>query len=517
MFRLAGYLLYLYRQFRNKLENQLHKKAISSLTRAVPENDRHVLIGIMNFAGTKLTAEIAFARYFYKKGYTVDLFTCEGECACCVPKLSSVLETSFCGACALKSRQLKRQFGNKVNFLKISDFVTVEEMKAIRKAVAERVFKDREDFVWDGVDLHDSIWYGIMRVDLKSFVDYDKDLENIRRFAVSAFALSEALQKYFTRHSGKMLGSIVSHGMYHLYGPFLDVANHCGVQGAYWNGAYMRPHTVYFGLNKHIFTAGIFENPENWAHIRLNEAEKAHIQEKLKWNCPPMPEDFLSKTRKYKKVFGMYANIPWDGAVSNATKGFPNTNVYVQYTLDWFRRNPDCLLIIRSHPCERLSYAKKAEKMWDIVSQFELPENVWFIHPADPIKSYMIADIADASILYGGTMGLELTVAGKIAIQTGYFYWTGKGFLFECDEKESLYQYLDQVKAGTLKLTDEMYENALTYAWHFIYEWHLDMDYVRPVGPENYLPIPDEQLMQSKTLALIEDCLEKKNDIFHKK
>ena len=263
MLKIFGYPLFWYRQFRDRIENKMQQQIVGALKQDEAENNRHVLIGIMNFAGTKLTAEMAFARYFYKKGYTVDIFTCNGECACCVPKLDPKLRSAYCQACTLKSRDLEKLYAGKVNFLKVSDFVSKAELAEIKKAVAEREFKKREDFVWKGIDSHDSIWYGIMRVDLKSFVNYDNDLGNIRRFAVSAFALSEALQKYFIRNSEKMQGSIVSHGMYHLYGPFLDAANHCGVQGAYWNGAYMRPHTVYFGLNKHIFTAGIFENPEN--------------------------------------------------------------------------------------------------------------------------------------------------------------------------------------------------------------------------------------------------------------
>ena len=516
MISLPGYLIALYRKLRHYRENVQIKKHLSSLHCDVPPKNKRILIGIMNYVGTKLSAEIAYIRYFYKKGYTVDVFTCNGECACCVPRCSPKLRSTYCQACICRQNEIRNLLKGKVNFLKISDFVNADEIKEIKKVVAARDFSKNDDFVWQGIDLHDSIWYGIMRTDLKSYVNLEQDIEKIKLFAVSSFSLATALAKYFTEHSQALLGSIVSHGMYHLYGPLLDVANHFNVKGAYWNEAYMRPHTVYFGLNKHIFTAGIFEKKENWAHIHLNEEQKQHIKDKIKWNCPPMPQEFMDKIKQYKKVFGMYTNIPWDGAVSNATEGFPNTNLYITYTLDWFRRNPDCLLVMRAHPCESLPYARKAEKMSDIVSQFELPPNVIFIPPSDPVKSYMIADIADASILYGGTMGLELTVAGKIAIQTGHFYWTGKGFLFECDDKQSFYDYLDQVKNGTLKLTDEMYENALTYAWHFVYERHLDMDYILPDGKGRRLHMEDEELMKSETLALIENCLEKGADIFKK-
>jgi hypothetical protein len=75
---------------------------------------------------------------------------------------------------------------------------------------------------------------------------------------------------------------------------------------------------------------------------------------------------------------------------------------------------------------------------------------------------------------------------------------------------------LDQVKEGTLKLTDEMYENALKYAWHFIYEWHLDMDYMEPCNREEYLQMEEARLMQSETLAIIENSLETGTDIFKK-
>lgn len=510
--KMIGLPLHLYREYRSRQESQLQKRFLRTLTCDGPKNGKHILIGIMCFSGTKLPAENAFIRYFYKKGYTVDVFTCHGECACCVPQAFAFEKWLYCGACLQKLSQMEKRLAGKVNFLKPSDFLSGKDYSAIREAVAERDFKKREDYIWQGIDLHDSIWYGIMRVDLKSYVSYEKDLPKIKLFAESVFAFSQAIQTYLRKN--EMLGCIVSHGMYHLYGPFLDTANFCHVNGAYWNGAYMRPNTVFFGLNRHFFTSMIFEDPKNWEHIHLSEEQKKTIVEKLTWHCPPLPQDFLDRTRKYSKIFGMYTNIPWDGAVSNATPGFPDTQTYISHVLEWFRANPDCLLIIRSHPHELLKRSRRAEKMWDVIKQFDLPENVWFIHPEDPIRSYMIADIADASILYGGTMGLELIVAGKPVIQAGQFFWTDKGFLFECEGKESLHHYLDQVKAGTLKISEKMRENALVYAWHFIYERHLDMDYIKPDGKGGYLSIPDEELMKSETLALIERSLENGTDTF---
>lgn len=514
--KLAGYPLFLYREFRRRRENKLTRKVLAGLKRDVPSNGKRILIGVMFFTDTKMVGELAFLRYFYKKGYTVDIFACHGECEGCTPQTSPGMQAAYCTACKLKEKQLKKQLQGKANFLKISDFLTKEELAEIRKTVESRDFTKREDFVWQGVDLHDSIWYGIMRTELKSDVDFEKDLGKIRKYAVSTFSLAQALSRYYEQNRETLAGSIVSHGMYHLYGPFLDTAIHFNVAGAFWNRAYLRPDTVYFGLNRQIYEAAMLEDPKNWAHLHLTEEQKQHIVEKLKWHCPPMPPEFLEKTKKYKKIFGMYTNIPWDGAVSNATPGFPTTKLYFEYTLEWFRKNPDCLLIIRTHPYEAKPYAKKAEKMWDIVSQFDLPENVIFIHPTDPIKSYMVADIADASILYGGTLGLELAVAGKPVIQAGQFFWTGKGFLFECADKEDLHRYFDEVKAGKLKVTAEMYEKALVYAWHFIYERHMDMDYLKPDGFCRYLPISDEELMKSKVLAVLEDGLVNRTDFFLK-
>jgi len=370
-----------------------------------------------------------------------------------------------------------------------------------------------KDYIWNGINLHDSIWYGIMRVDLKCTIDIDKDKKTLQNLASSCFLLSEALSVYYKKN--QVDGTFVSHGMYHIYGPFLDVAKFYKLPIAVWNEGYMRSNTMYLGMNKNIFDALIHEAPKNWSHISLLEKQKQKIVDQLRWEAPPMPDKFLTRIKKYKKIFAMYGNIPWDGAVTNATPLFPDTYSYIKYTLDWFKKNTDCILIIRSHPMELSSRSKKAEKMWDLVSQFELPENVVFIHPGDKITSYMLADVADASILYGGSMGIELAVAKKIAIQAGNFFWTDKGFLFECKDNNQLYDYFDRVKTNTLKLTDEMYENALRYAWHFIYEIHLDMDFITL---SKQYPCLDnlDIIMKSKTLALIEKSLLNHTDIFQK-
>lgn len=515
MLRQFGPLLYWYRIFRDRKSfnrEKQHEYFLKKLTAAGTANGKRIMIGVMNFTGTKLQAEMAFIRYLVQKGYSVDVFTCNGECACCSPCAGHARQEVYCGACIFKSHKLEKILKNKVNFIKISDYVSRTEIEEITKHVRSRDFSKREDFVWDGIDMYESVWYGMMRVTLKSYVDVKNNIGQVRKLAVSVFSLASALKKYF--EACKPDGCIVSHAMYHLYGPFIDVANHCGITGAYWNGAYMRPHTVYFGLNKNIFTAGICENKKNWQHIKLSAEQKEKLKEQLAWSCPALDESFINKIRKYKKIFGMYTNIPWDGATSNATEAFPDTDTYIAYSLEWFRRNPDCLLIIRSHPYEVKPYARYAEKMQDVINRFDLPENVLFIPPADPIRSFMIADIADASILYGGAMGLELAVAGKTVIQTGNFFWSNKGFVFECKDKNDYYNYLDQVKKSTLKMSNEMIENALVYAWHFIYERHMDIDYLFPDGENGYLPVNDEKLLASSTLTILEEGIINKRDIF---
>ena len=117
LFRKLGIFLYWYRILRSRkiyLREKRHEYFLKKLSAAGAVNGKKIMIGVMNFTGTKLQAEIAFIRYLVKKGYAVDVFVCNGECACCGPCLSYFRQEIYCGACIAKYKRLKKYLKEKL-------------------------------------------------------------------------------------------------------------------------------------------------------------------------------------------------------------------------------------------------------------------------------------------------------------------------------------------------------------------------------------------------------------------
>ena len=173
----------------------------------------------------------------------------------------------------------------------------------------------------------------------------------------------------------------------------------------------------------------------------------------------------------------MYTNIPWDGEMLKTTENFPTTRIFVKSVIEWFDKNPECLLIIRAHPAEvSREEGKGTETFQDLLlSEFKiLPKNVIFIKPDSSITSYFVSNIADANILFGSTMSLELAIQKKVIIQGGKNEVSFKDIVYDAHDKVTLYKYLDKMKSNELFVTDEMYSNAIKYGYYWIKKRHIN-------------------------------------------
>ena len=147
-----------------------------------------------------------------------------------------------------------------------------------------------------------------------------------------------------------------------------------------------------------------------------------------------------------KKIFACYPNVYWDSVHMGMDAVSEDLTSWLEDMVNFAKSNQDIQLVIRTHPAELkvASIIQSKHTMSDSLNdRFEnLPSNVWIIEPKSNISSYSLARIADANLVWNGTIGLELALRGIKPVVIADSYYSRKGFTVDFLNFEELANYL---------------------------------------------------------------------------
>lgn len=431
--------------------------------------------------------------YFLKlRGYQVKAIMCDQAVSFCdnLSKNGNYKNVK----CALCKKEQDR-FCSIFGFEQISIRKSIDDsaLSKIEKDIKGRDFTNDSDFIYEGVNLQNDIYSGTLRYTLKSEIKTKEDQEILKKAALTSFLFTKATIKIL--NEVKPVGVIMSHGIYSTWGAILSTCKHLKMKTIVWGRGYVGQGNIIFAHNKSSHDESIYESNEFWKDHELTDEQKkltysyfdkkinrtdkvdyVNYYDNIKSSDFDVP-GFYNSLKKYEKIYGMFTNIPWDGQVFNKSEGFPNTNLYITNTIEWFIKNPSCVLVIRAHPAEKSRTNAKGTETFEelLMDQYKiLPQNVIFLKPECPISSYELSKHIHVAILFGSTLALEFAVMEIPVLQTGMFNVSGKNIVFECKNKVEFWDYLDKVKEGKLMVTEQMKNNALKYAYYWLYKRHIE-------------------------------------------
>lgn len=430
--------------------------------------------------------------YFFKiRGYEVKALVCDQSISFCENKSKNNRTKKItCSLCLAEQKRFCKYFG--FEKISIKDYISAKEVNGIKKVISKLNFDTDEDFIHNSIDYKDDIYSGTLRYTLKSEVKTDSDFAILKKAAFTSFTLSTAFKNITNQNSFDHL--IISHGIYSTWGSILSSAKKYKLNTIVWGRGYIGQGDLMFGHNCSTHDESIIEDKQAWCNLELSKNEKENVMKffETKFSGVSKLEHvnyydkininssnnrlFFNKLESYNRVFGMFTNIPWDGQVFNKTEGFPTTQFYITNTIDWFLKNKDCALVIRSHPAEKTRKAAKGTETFQMLLKElypVLPENVYFIEPENSITSYDLAKNIDAAIMYGSTLSLEFSVMGIPVIQTGKYNVNGKKIVYEVTNKNDFWKLLDKIKNEKIEYTSEMKRNAINYAHYWISKRHI--------------------------------------------
>ena len=106
-------------------------------------------------------------------------------------------------------------------------------------------------------------------------------------------------------------------------------------------------------------------------------------------------------------------------------------------TLNMYKNNKKKLLIVRSHPAEKLGNVKSRDSVSNYIEKKLNTNlsNLVVINPLDKINSYMLMDLSDKFLIYSSKISIELLFYDKKILVAGEAFIKGKGFTLDVINK----------------------------------------------------------------------------------
>lgn len=183
-----------------------------------------------------------------------------------------------------------------------------------------------------------------------------------------------------------------------------------------------------------------------------------------------------SKKERHRKVVFLFPNLTWDGAIEERNTIFGSLGDWLKSTVEHFT-DSDILLVIREHPQPKPVYNdadSSLSLLRELLPDVDKTENVVLVPGTEAVSSYnLVRNLADCSVVYNGTLGIEIPYMGEPVIIAANSPYSGKGVGYEPQSREEYYHLIDRVGRDSedFKIRrSEAKENALrAAAYQFVY------------------------------------------------
>jgi hypothetical protein len=468
--------------------------------------------------------------YLYRlKGYKVYAVLCGKKLKTCETKpLDSKLGFIKCSFCLTRQEEFCKTFD--IEPLWMEDFISDDEDIRIEKSL--KTFS-LSNMSFEGVDLSKSIESGIMRV-LKTSHITQKEEKYVKKFGKSAIQTFTASKNMLEKYKPKSV--LMSHGTYATWGSLQQACEYTKTHCSVWGRGYVGKGNIFATHDKSYLYQNTVESVENFRALELSNEQVERVKKYFSGKRNPVKKvdyvNYYSSNKsldkevdlfkifnisREKPLIGMFPNIPWDGQAFSYSELFPTIREFVKDSVEWVKYQ-DVNMIIRAHPAERhVRSDGQIETFKDVLFELypELPSNVFFLDAGSEISSYVIEKEICVALLYAGTIGLEFSVNRTPVIQTGKNFNSNKGFVFEPESKEHFVELLEKATNGSLDYDEEMYQNCLKYAYHWVFRRHFPetvVNFKNTLEFSGYNINSAKDLLNDPTLNRFIECTEKKID-----
>ena len=397
---------------------------------------------------------------------------------------------------------------------KYEDYIDRLDIEALEQCVDDYFTKGLREY--ENVNIKKILYSALQRFYLIAEPKVVDD-KVTRGFLFTIFATLTVMDKICNQiHPQYVLSS---HGTYSTWG---SVVEYCKSHGIYviTHGQNYNHGGIEFTYDDSYLTGDLNDTENKWNELILSEAVRKRVRHFLDERLGRVSDDKVAfdynkgnkkhYTRKQiceilhidsdKKIVGMFPNIPWDGAVTGGgAVVFPNYKDWFEFTIKFFAKRDDSVLVIRSHPAEvNIGTDAGRESTATLINEIfgKTPSNIRILGPKHEINSYTLGENCDFGITFSSTVSLELTYLGIPIILCGCPPFKGKDVAFDVTSKEQYIELIEKGINGELSVTQERIDRLFRYLHYFFFMRTMPQTLVevKDTVPQRFLFTSEEEL-----------------------
>lgn len=439
--------------------------------------------------GTAIDSLVAAALTL--RGCDVHILLCDGQLSACLqvshsdfPDPNEFLESGpkrHCGYCIKNGAETFEPLGLRIH--KFSESITSED-RNIAKNLAHLVpYADIPCFTLDDIPVGFHAKEATLRYLSIGNLDVDPDSETVlRRYFEGAILSARMTANLLSANEYDCIE--IYHGQYVPHGPILAVARQQGRHAAIWGVAY-KAQAVMFDHDQ--IEGLILINERGWDDFDFTEDSERQLLDYLHHRATGSKDwlwdslhkdaendlDILNKELGIdvtKPTIGLLTNVVWDADCSYKVNAFPSQVDWVIQTIEYFSKRPELQLLIRIHPAEKKFLVSRQLMMDEIMHRFPvIPNNVYIVPPERAANTYVLMNACESVIIFGTTMGMELSCLGIPIICAGQAAVRNKGISHDPHNESEYFALLDQLPFSNRRMDAPAVRRARMLAYHYFF------------------------------------------------
>jgi hypothetical protein len=279
--------------------------------------------------------------------------------------------------------------------------------------------------------------------------------------------------------------AVIHHGIYVPQGVFLDTLKIKHVPVVTWHVAY-RKETFIFSHHDTYHHTLMSEPNSNWENMTWTNDKDGVLTNYLnsRWYGTNDWIHFHVNTNFNKnEIFSdvgvdlskpyilALTNVIWDAQLHYPNNAFVNMIEWLRYTIESFIKRPDLQLVIRVHPAEITGTLPSRQFVLNEIKLMfpTLPDNIFLIGPDNSASTYVLAQDANAVIIYGTKTGVELAPKGLPVIAAGEAWIRNKNISIDINDPSEYGAVISELPFNT-RLTTQQILRAKNYAYHYFFQ-----------------------------------------------
>lgn len=261
-----------------------------------------------------------------------------------------------------------------------------------------------------------------------NLIDDQKTRYFLREYILSAWNIANKFERFLESLNPQSV--VVFNGQFYPEATAKWIAKRRGLR-VISHEVGLQPMTGFFTEGES--TAYPIDIPESF---ELDEAQNArldaYLQNRFQGNFsmagirfwPAMrglDEAFLQKAASFKQIVPVFTNVIFDTSQPHANTLFSDMFAWLDLLLEFARRHPETLFVIRAHPDETRQGKASQEPVsaWVESTGAAGRPNIIFVKPEEHISSYELIARSKFVLIYNSTIGLEASIMGAAVLSAG--------------------------------------------------------------------------------------------------